>query len=232
MRLGALRATGEDLPGTRKEIKAISSIVDGVYYYGKEAIEANFKKDASKYGIVHLALHGEVDNEIPQNSKLYFTKSKDTIEDNLLYSHELFALNIPAELTVLSACDTGTGKIAKGEGIMSLGNAFQYAGTKSLLLSSWEVADDTAPELMKYFYENLKKGMSKPKALQQAKLSYLKTVDPARSNPFYWGNFYLVGDPTPIELDTNTNWYWILGSGLLLLIIVTVARQYRRKQVA
>ena len=145
LRLGAFRDIGEDLPGTRKEIKAISGIVKGAYYYGKEAVEANFKKQAGNYSIVHLALHGEVDNENPQNSRLFFTKSKDSLEDNLLYSHELFALNIPAELTVLSACNTGTGKIAKGEGIMSLGNAFQYAGTKSLLLSSWEVADDTAP---------------------------------------------------------------------------------------
>ncbi|NAS31135.1 tetratricopeptide repeat protein [Flavobacteriaceae bacterium R38] len=228
MRLGALRDAGEDLPGTRKEIKAISDIVDGVYYYGKEAIEANFKKDADRYGIVHLALHGEVDNENPQNSKLFFTKSNDTIEDNLLYSHELFALHVPAELTVLSACNTGTGKIAKGEGIMSLGNAFQYAGTKSLLLSSWEVADDTAPELMKYFYANLKEGMSKPKALQQAKLEYLKTVDPARSNPFYWGNFYIVGDPKPISLDSNFSyWYWILGA--IALVGIGGGMYYRKR---
>ncbi|NAS31031.1 CHAT domain-containing protein [Flavobacteriaceae bacterium R38] len=231
MRLGTLRDAGEDLPGTRKEIKAISDIVDGVYYYGKEAVEANFKKDADRYGIVHLALHGEVDNENPQNSKLFFTKSNDTIEDNLLYSHELFALHVPAELTVLSACNTGTGKIAKGEGIMSLGNAFQYAGTKSLLLSSWEVADDTAPELMKYFYANLKEGMSKPKALQQAKLEYLKTADPARSNPFYWGNFYIVGDPKPISLDSNFSyWYWILGA--IALIGIGGSLWYRKRRMA
>ena len=121
---------------------------------------------------------------------------------------------------MLSACHTGTGKIAKGEGIMSLGNAFQYAGTKSLLLSSWEVADDTAPELMKYFYSNLKKGLNKAEALQQAKLSYLSTADPSRINPFYWGNFYIVGDSKPIDLKSTSYWYWtiaglaILGMGL------------------
>lgn len=170
MRLAALRDAGEDLPGTRKEIRAISSIIDGQYYFGAEAVEKNFKKNANAYSILHLALHGEVDNERPENSKLYFTKSTDTIEDNMLYSHELFALDIPAELTVLSACNTGTGKIAKGEGIMSLGTAFQYAGTKSLVLTSWEVSDQTTPEIMQYFYTNLKAGMNKAKALQQAKL--------------------------------------------------------------
>ncbi len=220
MTLATLRDAGDDLPGTRKEIKAISEIIDGQYYYGSEAIEANFKKNAGRFNILHLALHGEVDNERPENSKLYFTKSKDTLEDNLLYGHELFALDIPAELTVLSACNTGTGKIAKGEGIMSLGSAFQYAGTKSLLLSSWEVSDQTTPELMRYFYSNLKQGMNKAKALQQAKLQYLQTANINRTHPFYWGGFYLVGDSAPIRFDDNSILYWILG--ILFLIVLSV----------
>ncbi|WP_378182514.1 CHAT domain-containing protein [Aquimarina sp. SS2-1] len=218
MSLVTLRAAGDDLPGTRKEIKAISEIVDGQYFFGNNADEANFKKHASNYKILHLALHGEVDNERPENSKLYFTKSKDTIEDNYLYSHELFALNIPAVLTVLSACNTGTGKIAKGEGIMSLGNAFQYAGTKSLLLSSWEVPDVTTPQLMQNFYTNLKDGMNKSKALQQAKLQYMEQADIYKAAPFYWGGFYLVGDPTPIDLGGSNWWIWTLVIGGLFLI--------------
>ncbi|PKV48484.1 CHAT domain-containing protein [Aquimarina sp. MAR_2010_214] len=222
MSMATLRDVGDDLPGTRKEIKAISDIIDGQYYFGSQAIEANFKSNAGQYNILHLALHGEVDNERPDNSKLYFTKSKDTIEDNLLYSHELFALDIPAELTVLSACNTGSGKIAKGEGIMSLGTAFQYAGTKSLLLTSWEVSDQTTPELMKYFYTNLKGGMHKGKALQQAKLQYLTTADINRTDPFYWGGFYLVGDTTAIHFSNDTQLYWILGLGIVGIMLLVV----------
>ncbi|GGX07627.1 CHAT domain-containing protein [Aquimarina muelleri] len=228
MRLAALRNTGADLPGTRKEIKAISNIIDGEYYFGSNAIEANFKKNADRYAIIHLALHGEVDNEHPENSKLFFTKTKDTLEDNNLYSHELFALDIPAELAVLSACNTGTGKIAKGEGIMSLGTAFQYAGTKSLLLTSWEVSDKTTPEIMQYFYTNLKAGMNKGKALQQAKLQYLTTANINRTYPFYWGGFYLVGNPDPMHFADNTLVYWILGLGILS-ILVFVGWQYRQR---
>ncbi|AXT62346.1 CHAT domain-containing protein [Aquimarina sp. AD10] len=230
MSLAVLRDSGDDLPGTRKEIKVISDIIDGQYYFGTEANEVNFKKNATRYKILHLALHGEVDNENPENSKLFFTKSKDTIEDNLLYAHELFALDIPSELTVLSACNTGTGKIAKGEGIMSLGNAFQYAGTKSLLLSSWEVPDDTAPELMHYFYTNLKSGMNKGKALQQAKLKYLTTADRYHKAPFYWGGFYLVGDSAPIEFNTTSFWYWILGFCVLAILLIGLF-YYRRKRI-
>ncbi|WP_438710896.1 CHAT domain-containing protein [Aquimarina muelleri] len=227
MRLAALRDTGDDLPGTRKEIRAISNIIDGEYYYGSQAIESNFKKNAGKYNILHLALHGDVDNERPENSKLYFTKSKDTLEDNLLYGHELFALDIPAELTVLSACNTGSGKIAKGEGIMSLGTAFQYAGTKSLLLTSWEVSDQTTPEVMKYFYTNLKAGMNKAKALQQTKLQYLTTANINRTDPFYWGAFYLVGDSAPIPFQNNTLLYWAVA--VLTLVLLGGLLWYRRK---
>ncbi len=226
--LATLRDSADDLPGTRKEIRAISDIIDGQYYFGTEAIESNFKENASQYNILHLALHGTVDNEHPENSKLYFTKSNDTLEDNLLYSHELFAMDIPAELTVLSACNTGTGKIAKGEGIMSLGNAFQYAGTKSLLLTSWEVSDQTTPELMKYFYTNLKAGMNKAEALQQAKLHYLKTTDTFTNDPFYWGGFYLVGDTSPIHFSDSTQLYWIIALGILGLMFFLVF-WYRRK---
>ncbi|MEW7280707.1 CHAT domain-containing protein [Aquimarina sp. 2201CG1-2-11] len=226
--LAALRDLGDDLPGTRKEIKAISNIIDGQYYYGSQAIEANFKKNASNYNILHLALHGEVDHERPENSKLYFTKTKDTLEDNLLYSHELFAMDIPAELAVLSACNTGTGKIAKGEGIMSLGNAFQYAGAKSLLLTRWEVSDHTTPEIMKYFYINLKSGMNKGKALQQAKLQYLETADINRLHPFYWSSFYLVGDSTPMHFEDHSLLYWVLGTGGMIVLLL-FGWWYRRK---
>ncbi len=224
----ALTEYENDLPGTREEIRAIANIIDGQYYYGSQAVEANFKNNASRYNILHLALHGDVDNEHPENSKLYFTKSKDTIEDNLLYSHELFALDIPAELTVLSACNTGTGKIAKGEGIMSLGTAFQYAGTKSLLLSSWEISDQSTPQLMKYFYSNLKAGMNKGKALQQAKLQYLNTTDIHHTHPFYWGGFYLLGDTSPMHFEDNSMVYWAIGLGVLGILSL-IGFWYRKK---
>ncbi|WP_299435261.1 CHAT domain-containing protein [uncultured Aquimarina sp.] len=226
--LKAFRSSSMDLPGTREEIKAIANIVDGQYFYGSEATEQNFKKHAGSYNILHLALHGDVDNERPENSKLYFTKSKDTLEDSYLYSHELFALDIPAELTVLSACNTGTGKIAKGEGIMSLGNAFQYAGTKSLLLTNWEISDETTPKIMEYFYTYLKEGKNKAEALQQAKLQFLTTTNEETNHPYYWGGFYLLGDTTAIQFQDNNYAYWLIGFGILALILLSLF-WYRKK---
>ncbi|WP_298541917.1 CHAT domain-containing tetratricopeptide repeat protein [uncultured Aquimarina sp.] len=221
--LEKFRNSKEDLPGTRDEIKAISNIVKGNYFFGSEAIEANFKKNANQYSILHLALHGEVDNKNPGNSKIYFTKVEDSVEDNLLYSHELYALDIPSDLTVLTACNTGVGKIAKGEGILSLGTAFQYAGTKSLLLTSWEVPDKTTPYIMKGFYQNLNKGMDKARALQQAKIQYIKTADVFTNHPLYWGGFYVLGDNSPLEIDapavSNRMIYFIIGlCGIVILL--------------
>ncbi|WP_378179294.1 CHAT domain-containing protein [Aquimarina sp. SS2-1] len=230
--LSALTEYENDLPGTRKEIKAIANIINGNYFYGSEAVEINFKKNAGQYSILHLALHGEVDNERPENSRLYFTRNNDSIEDNLLYSHELFSLNIPAELTVLSACNTGTGKIAKGEGIMSLGTAFQYAGTKSLLLSSWEVSDQTTPELMKNFYTNIKDGMNKAEALQQAKLQYLHNASMNRTHPFYWGGFYLLGDVAPVQFSTDYTLYWVIGFVGLMLSFLVIFWYRKRKSLS
>ena len=227
--LSRLRDTKSDLPGTRKEIREIANIIDGEYYYGSNAIEANFKAKANDFSILHLALHGEVNHIKPEFSRLYFTQQKDSIEDNYLYAHELTTLDLPADLAVLSACDTGSGKNLVGEGIMSLGSAFQYAGTKSLLLSKWEVSDATTPDIMLYFYENLKKGMKKSKALQQAKLRFLASASGNQVQPYYWGSFFVLGSNKPIEFENRLSWYWAL---LLLPIGIIGYFAYNRKKVA
>ncbi|MEL7147492.1 MAG: CHAT domain-containing tetratricopeptide repeat protein, partial [Bacteroidota bacterium] len=222
--LTTLRDSQTDLPGTREEIKAISGIFGGTYYYGKEASEKAFKAEADQYALIHLALHGSIDNENFENSKLHFTNQEKSGEDNFLYSHELYGMKIPSELVVLSACNTGSGTIASGEGIMSLGNAFQFAGTRSLLLSTWELADDNTPTLMQYFYEQLKAGDNKAEALRSAKRRYLQSQqDVTKVQPFYWAGFYVLGDPKPLEITSAyflPSWSWWLIGGLVMLITV------------
>lgn len=219
----SLRNNKHDLPGTRKEISTIANIVDGKYYYGVNASENNFKKNAAYYDIIHLALHGDLDHLNPNNSKLYFTKGNDSIEDGFLYNHELFAMNIPAKLVVLSACNTGAGVISKGEGIRSLGYAFQYAGAKSLLLSSWQVSDKSAPILIESFYKNLSNGMNKSKALQKAKLNFIQQTDFQYLSPFYWGNFYILGNNEPINIEKSFSiTYLMIGSSIFILILLSV----------
>ncbi len=222
MNFATLRNTKEDLPGSRREIMEISNLVNGEYFYGSDANEATFKARAGNFGILHLALHGDVDHKNPENSRLYFTNNKDTLEDNFLYGHELFNMQLPSELTVLSSCNSGMGKIKPGEGIMSLGNAFQYAGTKSLLMTHWEVSDEVTPEIIKLFYTNLKAGMDKATALQQAKLNYLKNADSFRTHPFYWGSFYLVGDSSSITFARGSDYLWYAAGVVIFLIVIVL----------
>ncbi|MBC31150.1 MAG: hypothetical protein CMH48_09915 [Muricauda sp.] len=210
LELSTLRNSEIDLPGTREEIKEISKIFDGAYFYGGSALESAFKLNAGNYSFLHLALHGEVDDENPEDSKLYFTKSDDENEDGYLYAHEIFNLDLPAEMAVLSACNTGTGRLTSGEGIIGLGSAFQYAGTKSLVLSKWSVSDATTPTIMKYFYQNLKSGMIKSKALQQAKLKFLHEAIGEQAHPYYWSSFFVLGNNTAVHFKDGTNWYYYL----------------------
>jgi CHAT domain-containing protein len=230
--LERFRNSTTDLPGTRKEIKALSKIFDGTYYFGKSANEKNFKKKVPQYKITHLALHAEVDSLNSENFKILFSNFDSTSEneDNVLYNHELYALKIPSDLVVLSACNTGVGSVNKGEGIMSIGNAFQYAGAKSLLLSRWKISDETTPIIMEQFYQNLKAGMTKGKALQQAKVYYLNNSSQLQSVPYYWGSFYILGDDASIEMEASMQ-YYIMG-GIVLVMLFLVYNQRKKRIMA
>ncbi len=227
--LTALRNQQDDIPGTLEEVKSISEIFAGNYLYGAMANERNFKELAKNYSILHLALHGEVNDSEPNYSRLTFAKNEsDTLEDNFLHAFELYNMKLNADMVVLSACNTGVGKLEGGEGIMSLGRAFQYAGTKSVLLSNWEVVDGAAPELMKHYYTYLDDGKSKSEALRLAKMQYLKTASVLRSHPYYWGTFTLLGDTTTIK-KKNHVFYWMLG---VMMMIFFVGYIWRKRQTA
>ncbi|ELR72208.1 hypothetical protein C900_01762 [Fulvivirga imtechensis AK7] len=218
-----LRNLGDDLPGTRKEIRSISKLIPGKYYFGPLASESVFKEESKKYSILHLALHGEIDNKNPLYSKLHFSRNvKDTLNDGYLNTYEIYNMSFNAQMAVLSACNTGYGKLEKGEGLMSLGRAFQYAGVNSLLLTHWEVADEEAPEIMYNFYKYLKQGMGKSEALRQAKLEYLQTAGMFKSAPFYWGSFVVIGDTSPVEIESEGLGYWMY----LLAVVALLAMAF------
>ena len=217
--LRTLRASDEDLPGSRREVKAISELIDGDYYFGRYASEKQFKETAGDYQVLHLAIHGEVDDQESENSKLNFYAEGDSLEDGQLHVFEIYNMELNADLAVLSACETGTGEIVRGEGVMSLGRAFAYAGVNSLLLTRWEVSDAYTPEIMATFYQELKKGKRKSEALRQAKLEFLETADIITADPFYWSSFYVLGDDSPIEFKDGNN-YWLYALALVSLTML------------
>ena len=109
----------------------------------------------------------------------------------------------------MSACNTGYGQLAEGEGIMSLGRAFLYAGCKSVVISLWLANDLSTKTIMQYFYQQLSQGKSKNESLRQAKLSYLESADALRAHPYFWANLVAVGDMHPLSKDKNNTKTWI-----------------------
>ena len=219
----------EQLPMARHEVKASADIWDGNYYINDQATEENFKQFAPGAGIIHLATHAIINDENPLYSKLVFAPEKDTLEDGLLNTYELYNMHLHAQLACLSACNTGLGKLRSGEGVISLARGFLYAGVPNILMSLWSVPDQSTSRIMQYFYEALKSGEGKADALRTAKLKYLSHADENTSNPYYWAAFTLVGDNRPIDQEnTGTNTIFILSSSLLM-VLVFIGFFYRKK---
>jgi CHAT domain-containing protein len=218
----------DSLPWTQKELKTIEAIFKGEYYYGTTANKTLFKKLSAKFSIIHLATHGIVNMENPMRSSLSFAAldSKNK-EPAALYAYEIHDLSINANLVVLSACETGSGKLARGEGVWSLARAFLSAGAPSVVTTLWEVDDFTSAALIETFYSNLALGMSKPVALQQAKLTFLSKTDAFSGHPIYWASFISIGNPAPIK---NGDSLWgILGivaaSIFVFFILIRIFRK-------
>jgi CHAT domain-containing protein len=228
-----IRGALEDLPAAAKEVKALSKLFYGQFLIGSEASEANFKKLAPEYSVVHLAMHG-VSNEVaPILSSLAFSEDYKTTEDNFLQAYEVAQLSLKANLVVLSACETGYGKFQQGEGVISLARSFMYAGVPSLVVSLWQVNDQATEIIMRLFYENLAKGMSKSMALRTAKLSYLDLFDGMAVHPALWSAFIQVGDSAAIELEVKRQGYWwiIGGVAMFLFGMIGYKKYYSKKSL-
>jgi CHAT domain-containing protein/Tfp pilus assembly protein PilF len=162
-------------------------------YLGGDATETRLKSAGlERYRYVHLATHGVVDEEHPGLSRLLLRRQTGSAEDGVLYLGEVYNLRLNADLVVLSACDTGRGRIARGEGIIGLTRGFLYAGAKSLLVSLWPVSDAATADLVADFYEELLAGRPRVEALRQAKLRTMGR-NPEYAKPYYWSCLVLVG---------------------------------------
>ena len=196
----SLRGSLGKLRWTEKELRDVSNILKGSFFLRDKATETTFKKIAPDASIIHLATHAIIDDQQPLYSKFVLTKEEGSDDDGFLNTYELYNMQLKANLAVLSACNTGSGKLSRGEGIMSLARGFVYAGCPSVVTSLWAVDDKSTAILMKRFYEGLKKSLSKDEALRASKLDYLQKADSIKSNPLYWAAFVLIGNPEAIHL--------------------------------
>ncbi|MEP7337118.1 MAG: CHAT domain-containing protein [Acidobacteriota bacterium] len=187
------------LPFTRQEAEQILALVpagEGTLALDFEASRATVTSDKlSQYRIVHFATHGLADSERAELSTIVLSlfDEQGRPQDGFLRAHEVYNLNLPAELVVLSACETGLGKQVKGEGLVTLTRGFMYAGAARVVVSLWSVNDRATAELMTKFYRKmLVEGERPAAALRAAQIEMWK--DKQWSAPYYWAAFTLQGE--------------------------------------
>jgi len=208
-----------ELKFTKEEKKTIAKYYDGTFLEGKKATKEAFLKKATNYDIIHISTHAD-GGDFKHPAKIEFY-------DAPLSLLEVYGLHFNSNLMVLSACETGIGKLEKGEGVMSLSRGFSYAGIPNLVVSQWKVNDKSTGILMGNFYKNLKNSNAISFSLQQAKKDYLdsKDINVYKKNPYYWAGFIFVGTvPNPHH---SLNWIYAIG---LIFFIFLVFILYKVKK--
>jgi CHAT domain-containing protein len=203
------------------EVRAVSRIYGSAahLFEGETATEAALSgPGAGRAGIIHIATHGLIDEDMPERSGLALTAAPPG-SDGILQMREVYKLRLNAALVTLSACQTALGKSISGEGMIGLSRAFFYAGSNAVLASLWNVNDASTERLMRPFYESLAAGGGIDESLRAAKLAMIK--DGGRlQHPYYWAAFVVTGDgaaAVPVRPGwTLSPWLAGLGAGLLL----------------
>ncbi|RZS98938.1 CHAT domain-containing protein [Aquimarina brevivitae] len=213
------KGSSNELSYSELEQKAIQQQLDGMFLNQKEATFSTFKEHANTYTILHLSTHATAGSyQEPANISFF---------DQDIPIDRLYGMNLRANLVVLSACETGIGKRVKGEGPLSVGRAFQYAGIENVLFSLWKVNDESTYTLMDYFYEHFTDHGKPDLALHQAKLDYINdsTILNQKKSPYHWASFVYYGKQQKIIETTNFLHYIFIT--LLLLIILGIISKLR-----
>jgi CHAT domain-containing protein len=199
--LGDTRGVLRRLPYTRKEAQMILSLAPADQRLGALDFAANqataTSDELAKYRYVHFATHGLLNPKHPELSGIVLSlfNEQGAEQDGFLRASEVFNLNLPAEMVVLSGCQTALGKDVRGEGLVGLTRGFMYAGAARVLVSLWEVNDHATSELMGRLYRGIlgKRRLTPAAALREAQSSLWR--EKRWSAPYYWAGFTLQGEP-------------------------------------
>ena len=187
------------LPFTRQEaerIRAVAAQAETFVATDFKASKATVLSDElGRYRYVHFATHGYLDSERPGFSALVLSMvdERGNPQDGFLRVNEIFNLTLPADLVVLSACQTGLGKEIRGEGLVGLTRGFMYAGAARVVVSLWNVSDKATSELMARFYEKMLKDRQRPAAALRAAQVEMWRQKQWRA-PYYWAAFTIQGE--------------------------------------
>ncbi|WP_439473797.1 CHAT domain-containing protein [Algoriphagus formosus] len=207
-------------PFTRRLVEEIASQFDARTFLESGSTVSNFKNEAGKSRIIHLGTHAFSSNVNPNDTHLVFAKSSENpLEPHELFASEIYELDLTSELAVLLACESGKPAYAPGEGMISLAHAFNYAGTKSLLIGLGKIDEKASVSIAEDFYDFLEDGLSKDEALRNAKLNYLARAKGRELDPSFWASLIILGDARPVELKTKS-YLGLIFTGILLVFLV------------
>ncbi len=206
-------------------MKIDNSIGSSQILLSKDATESNFKKLASASKIIHLSTHSFLNENQPV---IFFSNMKDKENDGFLELGEIIQLNLNCDLVVLSSCNSGKGLVDKAEGILGTTKAFYESGSKSVVVSLWDVNDKYTSVLMSLFYNYLAEGLDKSESLRRAKIEFIKEYSP---NPYFWASFILNGNIDKIKVGKHSSSVTYL-TGLLVIILLIVSLYLLRKKFA
>lgn len=216
-----------------QEARVVRQLTDGLLLAGGDCTVAGFTDRLTQRHprILHLATHGAADDRSGDASYLAF--SGDALPDALLYARDLYAMQLDMDLIFLSACETGTGELRRGEGMISLARAFFYAGARSIVTTLWRTEDTRTAAIAKHFYSLLAQGKSKDHALADAQRTYLKDLSPQESHfahPAYWSAFIPVGNMSAVEIATQQwpGYLWLTVAACVLLLCSLVVYRWRK----
>ncbi len=198
------------LPDSRREEPPMAAVHR---LTGPAATVEHFLLRANEYNVLQLSTHAHAGGTSQPGIEFY---------DRTLALPQIYAQRLPAELVALSACETGAGEYADGEGVLSLARAFAYAGAQSLLASQWAVNERSTAQLFTRFYEHLEGGAPRAEALRQAKLDWLNGPEAeARKAPWHWAAFTLSGADGPVKLPGKGwgAWWWWIALAVAALLV-------------
>ncbi len=213
-------------------IDQIQQELGGDKLVSHEATKEKFLSIANDYQMIHLSSHAQALDSLPVYSWISFSDAElPNEDDHKLYLSEIYALRIPAELIILGACETGTGQLKNGEGVMSLARGFVHAGCQSVVTTLWPVSNNATNQIMSGFYRYLVTGSSKNAALRQAQLDYLnhESTDVQGAHPFFWAPYIAIGDNKALQIPPSPGFSYkqlvLLVTGLVVISLLWVSRK-------
>ncbi|HET9744680.1 MAG TPA: CHAT domain-containing protein [Chitinophagaceae bacterium] len=198
------------------------SDLDGKRFFDKEATKENFLSQANKLAVIHLATHAKVNDSMPSQSYISFAGHNPDLSESRLYAQEIYDLSLDStQLIILSACETGTGQLVHGEGIMSLSRAFAYAGCPDIITSLWKAEDKTTAFMTRRLHYYLANKKTTDQALHLAKLDLLNSneIDERLKTPNFWAHIIFIGEYEP---TSSSLFKWQLLIPVLIAIIAMI----------